>query len=191
MSGFALLVVMAMWVMTSGAAPAWASGSAVVPVALTVVPGVTFPERSLDSFDHRDTNLDGGACGDEEEQPEELIHCGADISVFDRPGLLGVLRESIERMTPGQCRKLLDDLYDRETCRVGGRECGDLLPQGLAPLAPKSFSSSSSGAQAWLDRIAVVQAGSRIVGSRASDDRMPRPRALAPLDRPPRSLGQG
>lgn len=174
----ALVVVL---IMLSTLAPAWAAAPVVAPVV--VVPA---PSHAFDS-----SGMDGGACGDEEEQPEELVHCGADISVFDRPGLLGVLRQSIERMTPGQCRKLLDDLYDREICRVGGRECGDLLPAGLPPIAPKSMSSSSSGAQSWLERIAVVPAGSQVAGLRASNDRMPRPRAIAPPDRPPRSLTAG
>lgn len=148
------------------------------------------PAASLDDLD-LEADLDGGACGDEEEQPEEFVHCGSELSVFDRPGLLGVLRESLERMTPGQCLELLDDLYERETCRVGGRECGDLLPQGLPPVAPKSLSNSSSSASAWLERLALIPAESKVVGPRASDDRMPRARAIAPPERPPRSLAHG
>ncbi len=135
-------------------------------------------------------HLEGGACGDEEEEPEELIRCGSEISFFELPGLLGVLRESIERMTPGQCRKLLDDLYEREACQFGGRECGDLLPLGLPPIAPKSMSSSSSSAHAWLERLAVMPA-TTLVGPRAANDRMPHVRSIAPLERPPRSNALG
>lgn len=184
-----LLGVLATLLLLSSIAPAWAATSAPALVAPSLAPPLApAPHASLDDFD----SFDGGACGDEEEQePQELIHCGAEISVFDRPTLLGVLRESIQRMTPGQCLELLDDLYDREMCRVGGRECGDLLPLGLPPIAPKSISSSSSSAQSWLERIAVVQAGSQIVGPRASNDRTPRARAIAPPDRPPRSLRLG
>lgn len=151
---------------------------------------LSHPGTALDDLD-LEADLDGGACGDEEEQPEEFVHCGAEFSVFERPGLLGILRESIERMTPGQCLELLDDLYERETCRIGGRECGDLLPLGVPPIAPKSVSSSSSAARAWLESATLPPAGSRVVGPRASDDRMPRARAIAPPERPPRSLAHG
>lgn len=129
---------------------------------------------------------EGGACGDEEEQDEELVHCGAELSLFERPGLLGVLRESLERMQPGQCLELLDALYERESCQVGGRECGNLLPVGLPPLPAKSLTRGASGGQAWLDRLAVDDADGDLALARASDDRAPRGRAIAPPDRPPR-----
>ncbi|MFV8749200.1 hypothetical protein ACNOYE_01480 [Nannocystaceae bacterium ST9] len=168
-------------------------------VAIVLAPGwaraegspiPTLPERPAAPAEP-EGDLEGGACGDEEEQTEELVHCGAEISVFDRPGLLGVLRESIERMTPGQCLELLDALYERETCQVGGRECGDLQQRGLPPAAPKSLSNGSGSAQSQLDRMYVSPAGSRVVGPRAASDRTPRARAIAPPDRPPRSLARG
>jgi hypothetical protein len=179
---FALLIML----VTLMFAPVRADASA--PSPREELPGST-PPASLDELDF-ESALDGGECGDEEEQPEELVHCGAEISVFEQPGLLAILRDSIEKMQPDQCLELLDDLYEREMCTAGGRECGDVLPMGLPPV-PESISASSTSASAWFERIAVTPAVSRVAGPRASDDPMPRARAIAPPERPPRSLTHG
>lgn len=130
--------------------------------------------------------LDGGACGDELEQREELVHCGAELSFFERPALLDALGGALERMQADKCLTLLDILYEREACRAGGRECGDVLPLALPPLSIKSLSSGAGSGQTSPTRDSLGQDASERARLRASDRRPPRPRSIAPLDRPPR-----
>lgn len=129
--------------------------------------------------------LEGGACGDEHEQVEELVDCGAELSFFERPALLDVLGAALERMQADKCLTLLDILFEREACRRGGRECGDVLPLALPPPSIKSLSSGSSG-QVSPARAALADDAGAHARLRASDRHPPRPRSIAPPDRPPR-----
>lgn len=131
-------------------------------------------------------DLEGGACGDEHEQVEELVDCGAQLSFFERPALLDVLGGALERMQADKCLTLLDILFEREACRRGGRECGDVLPLALPPPAIKSMSSGGSSGQVSPDRAALADDAGAHARLRASDRHPPRPRSIAPPDRPPR-----
>lgn len=131
-------------------------------------------------------DLEGGACGDEHEQVEELVDCGAELSFFERPALLDVLGGALERMQADKCLTLLDILFEREACRNGGRECGDVLPLALPPLPIKSLSSGGSSGQVSPDRAALADDAGARARLLASDRHPPRPRSIAPPDRPPR-----
>jgi hypothetical protein len=175
-----LLVAMLMPVRSRAAGP-----SEVAPTPAPRIPGL-LPDLSADRLAVSDDDeLEGGACGDEHEQAEELVDCGAELSFFERPALLDVLGGALERMQADKCLTLLDILFEREACHRGGRECGDVLPLALPPSAIKSWSSGSSG-QVSPARAALADDAAARARLRASDRHPPRPRSIAPPDRPPR-----
>ncbi len=139
--------------------------------------------------------LEGGACGDDEEvsdkraERDEWVDCGADLPPFEQHGLLALVRASLERISPDQCKVLLDELYARQICRVQDRDCGKLVRFAPLPTNPLVVSGSASG-RVVIERL-VIAAASSLELARAGNDRPPFDRALAPPDRPPRTLVHG
>jgi hypothetical protein len=175
-----LLVAVLMPVRTRAAGPTSAA-----PATGPRIPGVHV--ESADRFALADDDeLEGGACGDEHEQVEELVDCGAELSFFERPALLDVLGGALERMQADKCLTLLDILFEREACHRGGRECGDVLPLALPPPAIKSLSSSAGSGQVSPTRAALADDAAARARVRASDSKSPLTRSIAPPDRPPR-----
>lgn len=159
---------------------------AAAPSEVSHQPTLPASGLSIDAGPSSSDELDGGACGDEHEQAEELVDCGSELSFFERPALLDVLGGALERMQADKCLTLLDILYEREACHNGGRECGDVLPLALPPLSIKSMSSGASSGQVSPARDSLAADEAARVRIRASDIQPPRPRSIAPPDRPPR-----
>jgi hypothetical protein len=128
---------------------------------------------------------DEGECDGESSHSEELIDCGSDLEVrLGEPLAITLLRRFEVRTTQEQCRDLLAEIWEQESCTAQGRECGKLLP-GAIPHSPPKLSSSSASGQivtAWFE---LDPASSRRLG-RPTDERMPKLRDLSPPVPPPR-----
>ena len=127
----------------------------------------------------------GGACGDEDEELEELIDCGADLdSRLDEPWAIALLRTTEVRMTAQQCEELLTDIWSQQSCSASGRECGKLFAGGVQPPGFEIASSSASGHMAVAAQ-GLEGAAARRLG-RPTDERMPKLRDLLPPVPPPK-----
>jgi hypothetical protein len=180
--------------------PVWAArlraiggtiGAMLILVAL-LVPGlvsastpVEQPKAPIAEAHHWASNWDGGACGEDEEDFEELIDCGAELDVrLDEPLAIALLRTTEVRMTAQQCEELLADIWSRQSCSASGRECGKLFAGGVVAPGLEIVSSSASGHLTFGgDALAGAQ-GRRL--ARPSDERMPKLRDLLPPVPPPR-----
>jgi hypothetical protein len=128
--------------------------------------------------------FEADACGEDEEF-EELIDCGADlVAELDEPYAITVLRKTEVRTTREQCEELLADIWARQTCTAGGRECGKLLPGAMPSPGPKLATGSSSG-QTFASFADLDDADVRRLGF-AAESRMPKSRDLLPPVPPPK-----
>jgi hypothetical protein len=130
-------------------------------------------------------HFDGGACGEDEEDFEELIDCGAELDArLDEPLAIALLRTTEVRMTAQQCEELIADIWSRESCSASGRECGKLFKGGVTAPGLELVASGASGQVApGNDRLADAQSR-RLAHS--SEDSLPKLRDLSPPVPPPR-----
>ncbi len=138
-----------------------------------------------DSVDPRMVLLElvGGdrMCGDERSD-ESLVLCGGDR-------LAGMYTDaSLLVMTRGTCSRLLESLFEGETCDPEYQKCGE-FHGGVPPPAPTEIAPPSAGQMFSVDgraELALLEARHR-ARMRASDDRMPRSRVDCPKPPPPRT----
>lgn len=182
----------------NGAAVSWPIGAAVLRVvgALLILMTLVVPDLAaalgVESAptDPRDSahadlfdDIDGGACSDEE--LEELIDCGSDLEArIGEPLAIALLRTTQVRTTREQCKDLLADIWDRQSCSAEGRECGTMIPGGM-PSPPPKLASSSSSAHAGLAALDLDGVELRRLGP-PIDERMPKLRDLSPPVPPPK-----
>lgn len=129
-------------------------------------------------------SADGGACGDDEDH-EELIDCGAELdALLDEAFGVSRSRSITLRTTREQCEELLADIWARQICSAGARDCGKVLPAAPPGPGPKLASSSSSARSTVLvlgfDSPPVRRLGPPV------DERLPKLRDLAPPVPPPK-----
>ncbi|MCA9698782.1 MAG: hypothetical protein KC431_14755 [Myxococcales bacterium] len=128
---------------------------------------------------------EGGSCG--ETVARESVECAPrGRGGVDEPALVTLLRAAGLRASEEQCSDFLADIWDQQICRAQARDCGDYLPGGFPPPAPK-LSTSSSSAHDQLQRLGLAGAGS--VGLEPpGDEHLPKPFDLSPPEPPPRLL---
>ncbi|MFO7563949.1 MAG: hypothetical protein R6X02_14980 [Enhygromyxa sp.] len=172
--------------------PSWAAAlrsiGALLILVTMLVPGLVSASAPLEQPRAPIVEVphwDGGACGDDEEDLEELIDCGAELDArLDEPLAIALLRTTELRMSAQQCEELLADIWSRQSCAASGRECGRLYTGGIAPPGFEIASSSVSGhVAAGADALA----GAQLRGlARPGDEPMPKLRDLSPPVPPPR-----
>lgn len=125
-----------------------AQAQALLPAAAGFDPLTTAPDPSVEqvSVDGPVSapGLDEACDAPEQSSVSELVDCGAEWSQsLDEPALVSLLRRVLLEGTPEQCTELLTELWERESCQVGGTECGKLIAGGLPGPAPKLANAST------------------------------------------------
>lgn len=89
---------------------------------------------------------EGGSCG-ENEEPELVIDCGAQLDrSYDEPMVIGLLRELGLEMDREACDELLRDIYADLSCEGRGPDCGQ-LHSGAPPAPGPKLGMGSASAQ--------------------------------------------